>query len=131
MHPVPHRQYGPRHHAQHENPGQRGGQKAAPRLLPIGKPAVRAYSLIWIHIPSVPRPSESAWTVLSKIRGDAFVFPIAIAGRLRPLWALELLRRRLSVGVSSLATRFGLGERPPGRRRKRFAFLGRCGRRRP
>ena len=50
-------------------------------------------------------------TIDSKIRGDALVLPIAIAGRLRSLRALEFLGRRLSVGRGRLPARFGFGER--------------------
>ena len=62
----------------------------------------------------------------SKIRGDAFALPVAVAGRFRALRTLQLLLRRRGAGRSrSLAACFGLGQRALGGRRERLA--GRAG----
>src|SRR6202171_6112628 len=63
----------------------------------------------------------------SKIRGDALVLPVAIAGRLRALRALNFPGQGLSVGFGSPPSRFGLGERALRRRRQRLAFRDGCG----
>ena len=87
---------------------------------------VVVYALIQPRSTAALRPEPGALLQLDvralEIRGDALVLPIAIAGRLRPLRALELLGRRLGVCRGGLPARFGFGERALGRRRERFAF---------
>src|SRR4030088_3049132 len=52
-----------------------------------------------------------------KIRGDAFVFPVAIAGWFRTLRALKFFRRRLGVCLGGFSPRLGFSERALWRRR--------------
>ena len=61
-------------------------------------------------------------TTASKVRGDTFALPIAVAGGLGSLRSLQFLRRRRGVGSSSLPARFRLGQRALGGRRERLAI---------
>src|ERR1700679_4343367 len=64
-----------------------------------------------------------------EIRGDAFVFPVAIARRFRALLPLELFGFGPGVGFGGRGTtRFGLGERTLRFRRQRLASRRRLGR---
>lgn len=54
----------------------------------------------------------------SKVRGDAFAFPITVPGGLGSLWSLHLFRRSFGMrDRRSLPARFGFGQRTLGGRR--------------
>ena len=72
------------------------------------------------------KPRMMRGFLVSEIRRDALVLPIAIARRLRPLRALKFLRHRLGIGGRGLAARLGFGERALRRRRQRLVLRELC-----
>src|SRR6266403_5629848 len=98
--------------------------RGIPRFL------VRSFSLAPRNDPQESEKPRryAAFYLRSKIRGDAFVLPVAIAGRFRSLRTLKLFCQRPSICFRCFPARFGLGERALCRRRQLLAFRRRCGR---
>src|SRR5579884_974388 len=79
---------------------------------------------------SLPEAGLPHWLPMasdgSKIRGNAFDVPIAVAGRLRTRRAVQLLGPRSGKALALGAPCGGFGEGALGGRRERPALLRRC-----
>ena len=114
VHPVPHRQHRHGGDGDNEHPGQGRRKPAAPTAA--------SYKYLFSRMGTYPElraeSGQSGKALASKIRGDAFALPVAIAGRFRALRTLKLLLLRGGAGIGGFAARLGFGERTLGGRRQ-------------